>query len=94
VYSTIRRPRVELLETGRGSPFWMPLYAIKTRAQRTIAQILPEPYAALLTGILPGVEPGIPRDLYDRFNATGTSHLIVISGFKKPLTQIDIRLAL
>jgi competence protein ComEC len=81
VYSTIRRPRVEPLEMGQGSPFWRALYAIKARAQRTIAQILPEPYAALLTGILLGVEAGIPRDLYDRFNATGTSHLIVISGF-------------
>jgi hypothetical protein len=68
VYSTIRRPRVELLEMGQGSPFWRPLYAIKTRAQRTIAHILPEPYAALLTGILLGVEAGIPRGGYSPQN--------------------------
>jgi competence protein ComEC len=81
VYSTIRRPRVELIEAGQGSPFWAALYAFKARAQATIAQMLPEPYAALLTGILLGVETGIPRELYERFNATGTSHIIVISGF-------------
>ncbi|GAB4539840.1 MAG: DNA internalization-related competence protein ComEC/Rec2 [Anaerolineae bacterium] len=81
VYAMIRRPQIELIEAGRGSPFWAALYAFKARAQETIAQILPEPYAALLTGILLGVETGIPRPLYERFNATGTSHIIVISGF-------------
>lgn len=81
VYAMIRRPRVELLEAGQGSPFWAALYAFKARAAETIAQILPEPYAGLLTGILLGVETGIPRALYERFNATGTSHIIVISGF-------------
>jgi len=81
VYSMIRRPQVELIETGQGSPFWTALYAFKAHAGETIAQILPEPHAALLTGILLGVETGIPRELYERFNATGTSHIIVISGF-------------
>jgi competence protein ComEC len=81
VYSIISRPNIELIESGQGSPFWAALYAFKARAQATIAQLLPEPYAALLTGILLGVESGIPRELYERFNATGTSHIIVISGF-------------
>jgi predicted membrane metal-binding protein len=37
------------------------------------------------------VETGIPQNLYEQFNTTGTSHIIVISGFNKSLTQIDIR---
>ncbi len=81
VYSMIRRPRIELIESGQGNPLWTALYTFKAHAQATIARILPEPYAALLTGILLGVETGIPRDLYEQFNATGTSHIIVISGF-------------
>jgi competence protein ComEC len=64
VYSIIRRPGIELIEARQGSPFWAALYAFKARAQETIAQILPEPYAALLTGILLGVEAGIPRGWY------------------------------
>jgi len=81
VYSIMSWPRIELLETGQGSPFWSTLYTLKARAQATIALILPEPYAALLTGILLGVETGIPKGLYQQFNATATSHIIVISGF-------------
>ena len=37
------------------------MLAFKNRAQATIAQILPEPEASLLTGILLGNEGGIPR---------------------------------
>jgi competence protein ComEC len=61
LYSTIRRSEIELVESGQGSRSWAALYAFKARAQETIAQMLPEPYAALLTGILLGVEAGIPR---------------------------------
>ncbi len=34
----------------------------------------------MLNGILLGIETGIPRGLYEDFNLTGTSHIIVISG--------------
>lgn len=81
VYSLVRRPQITLLERGRGNPFWAALYAFKRRAQDTIAHLLPDPQAALLTGILLGVESGIPADLMDDFSATGTSHIIAISGF-------------
>jgi competence protein ComEC len=43
--------------------------------------VLSEPQAGLLTGILLGVESGIPEDLMVDFSATGTTHLIAISGF-------------
>jgi competence protein ComEC len=46
-----------------------------------IEQRLPEPYASLAEGILLGVDAGIPDALYDQFNATGTSHVLVISGW-------------
>jgi hypothetical protein len=68
VYSMLRRPRIELIEAGQGSPLWAGLYAFKARGQGTIAQILPEPYAALLTGILLGVETGIPQRRYSLQN--------------------------
>jgi competence protein ComEC len=82
IHSLIKYPKsVELLAHGEGSRFWATLNAFRSRASRTINRILPEPQASLLNGILLGIETGIPRDLYDDFNATGTSHIIVISGF-------------
>jgi competence protein ComEC len=81
IHSLVRRPSIELIESGQGSPVWTALYALKARTQGVLARTLPEPYAALLAGILLGVEAGIPKELYEQFNATGTSHIIVISGF-------------
>ncbi|MFQ6057995.1 MAG: DNA internalization-related competence protein ComEC/Rec2 [Anaerolineae bacterium] len=81
VYSLLRRPRITLLARGKGNPFYAALYAFKGRAQAVIAAILPEPQASLLTGILLGVERGIPAQVMEQFNATSTSHVIAISGF-------------
>ncbi len=50
------------------------------RAKNVIAQILPEPQASLLTGILLGDDSGIPKSVQEAFRTTGTSHIIAISG--------------
>ncbi len=81
IHSLIRRAQVALLAENQASPILYHLFAFKRYAQSTIASILPEPQASLLTGILLGVETGIPADLMDDFSATGTTHIIVISGF-------------
>jgi competence protein ComEC len=80
VYALVGRPQIETLATDQGSPFWTALYALKDRARDTIARLMPEPEASLMQGILLGIRSGIPADLYDDYNATGTSHIIVISG--------------
>jgi competence protein ComEC len=81
IHSLLRRPHITLLARDQGSFFYAKLYAFKSRAQATIARFLPEPQASLLTGILLGVETGIPADLMADFSATGTTHIIAISGF-------------
>ncbi len=81
IYSVLWRPQITLVERGRGSPLRSALLAFKRRAQNVIALILHEPQAALLTGILLGIETGIPANLMEAFSATGTTHIIAISGF-------------
>jgi competence protein ComEC len=81
VYSTLWRPQITLIARGQGNALKRALLSFKRRAQRVIALILHEPQAALLTGILLGVETGIPTDLMEAFSATGTAHIIAISGF-------------
>jgi competence protein ComEC len=81
IHSLVRRAHVTLLAENRANPFLYHLFTFKRYAQSTIASILPEPQAALLTGILLGIEAGIPSDLMDDFAATNTAHIIAISGF-------------
>ncbi|MBL7184294.1 MAG: DNA internalization-related competence protein ComEC/Rec2 [Anaerolineae bacterium] len=81
IYSVLWRPQITLKNHDQGSVPRRALLAFKRRAQRVIALILHDPQAALLTGILLGVETGIPADLMRAFSATGTTHIIAISGF-------------
>jgi competence protein ComEC len=81
IHSLLRRAQVTLLAERQANPLLYHLFTFKRYAQSTIASILPEPQAALLTGILLGVETGIPDELMDDFSATGTTHIIAISGF-------------
>ena len=80
IRTLMRRPSIERLDTGAGSLFWRSLYAFRTRASLVINRNLPEPAAALTNGMVLGIEGGISQAVNDAFRATGTSHLIVISG--------------
>ncbi|MCP4541235.1 MAG: DNA internalization-related competence protein ComEC/Rec2 [Chloroflexi bacterium] len=81
IYSLIQRAQITFLAENQAERWRYYLFTFKRYAQSTIARILPEPQAALLTGILLGIETGIPSDLMDDFSATGTTHIIAISGF-------------
>jgi len=80
VYSLMSRPRVTVLARDQGFAPLAWLYSFKARAKNVIGQILPEPQASLLTGILLGDDSGITQSVQDAFRATGTSHIIAISG--------------
>ncbi|MBK9050141.1 MAG: DNA internalization-related competence protein ComEC/Rec2 [Chloroflexi bacterium] len=81
IHSLISFPRRITLAEGQGSPFRHAILQVKSRAQATISQIMREPQASLLTGILLGNDNGLPPTLKDDFRTTGMSHIIAISGF-------------
>lgn len=81
VFSYTRRAQTQLVERERSGWLLAYLFGAKRRARETISRMLPEPQAALLTGILLGVDVGIPEEIMDAFAITGTAHIIAISGF-------------
>jgi competence protein ComEC len=93
IYSYINYARVVTIESGQGSRFWAALFAIKDRARDVLAQLVPDPEASLLQGILLGIRSGIPDDLYEDYNTTGTSHIKVISGSNTTLIAALFALA-
>ena len=72
---------VEVLERHQASAFKDALFRFREHALHIIQTLLPEPQASLLAGILLGIETGIPDELGAAFSATGTTHIIAISGF-------------
>lgn len=81
IYSVMYYPDIALVEASPSQSLRRVLYAQRRRGRQVIAHILPEPQASLLMGILLGWESDIAPALMDAFAATGTIHLLVISGF-------------
>ena len=94
IHSLISLPNVTVVAENEGNPLYRAIFAFKSRAQQTIAQLIPEPQAALLTGILLGNDNGLPPDLDEAFRTTGMTHIIAISGFNVAiLVAILVRVA-
>ena len=81
VYSYIGDAAAHRVSTGAGNPILSWIYTYKGHALETVYRLWPDPEASLLAGILLGDESGIPEDVDQAFRDTGTSHIIVISGF-------------
>ncbi len=81
IYSLIRPDQITLVERGQGNLFLGMLYSLRRRAYFVINQLLPQPEAGLLSGILLGIENDLPEQLKLAFQDTGTYHIIAISGF-------------
>jgi competence protein ComEC len=81
IYSRMAFGRVTLIERSQGNPLLAAAFALRQRALQAIDRLLPAPESALLAGILLGEEQGIPAELQRAFQASGTSHLIAISGY-------------
>ncbi len=81
VFTLIRNARLYVVSSGKGEAFWAAIYGFKDSAQQAINQLMPEPSAALLTGILLGDDRGLPPNLKQAFADTNTAHIIAISGF-------------
>src|SRR5215207_5933041 len=91
IFSILTNASVEVASGGSGSPISRTLIDLRSRAYDAISGALPEPQAGLLAGILLGDERGISPEVEDAFAATGTAHIIAISGFNMVIVGETIR---
>lgn len=80
VVSIAAYPRVTLLDTERGEGWRSALLDIRAELTGRLDDALPEPQSSLASGVLLGAQSDLPPDLQDAMNATGTSHLVAVSG--------------
>lgn len=81
VFTLVRNARLYVITAEKHRDWMTPIYTVKRNAKLAIQQLLPEPSASLLTGILLGDDQGMPEELQEAFNNTNTAHVIAISGF-------------
>ena len=81
IHAVVGFPRdLEVLAEDTGAAHTRALRALRRGAVANIERALPEPAAALATGMLAGERRAIPDPLRDALRITGTSHLVVVSG--------------
>ncbi|MBN1878080.1 MAG: ComEC/Rec2 family competence protein [Anaerolineae bacterium] len=81
IHSFLKDGDIVVMASHQACPIKEQFFRFKAYALHTSRSLLSEPQAALMTGILLGNESGLPKDLEEAFQTTGTSHIIAISGF-------------
>lgn len=79
VYFTVSFADVTLMEEGSGLK--RELYALKRMFEAHISSAMPFPHSAYLNGILLGDDAEMSKELKEAFIATGTSHVLALSGY-------------
>jgi len=69
-----------LIRENRGSAFQQRIEAFRDRLKQIIRHASPSPESGILEALIVGERGGIPRDIQDKFNRTGTAHILSISG--------------
>jgi len=81
IHAILQPDRITSLGLHKGNPLLRALFSFKDHLLGLTQRLFPEPEASLLSGILLGVDTGIPPALQQAFKNTGTAHIIAISGF-------------
>jgi competence protein ComEC len=78
--STIAYPEAHLIASGQGNPVRAAIIDVRADLTSSLEEALPQPEASLAAGILLGARQSLPPSLRDDMDATGTSHLVAVSG--------------
>ena len=78
--SVMSFPSVTIVDEGQGGRLRSALFAVRRSLHTSLGRSTPEPEASLGQALLLGMRDTIPEEVLDDFRATGTSHLLAISG--------------
>ncbi|MEQ1499905.1 MAG: ComEC/Rec2 family competence protein [Parcubacteria group bacterium] len=73
--------KVKLVSSGHGSVLKNVLFKTKASFTNSINNALPQPESSLLSGLLLGSKQSLGKGLLEEFQRTGTSHIVVLSGY-------------
>jgi competence protein ComEC len=75
-------------------PPWPALPPLRDAIAAPVLRAMPEPDGSIAVGSLFGGRGALPRDVFEAFTRTGTSHLLAVSGFNITLAASGLGLAL
>ncbi|MFH1509368.1 MAG: ComEC/Rec2 family competence protein [bacterium] len=79
IFYEIFYPEIKVLNQQNN---WLtPFFKIKNNFKEQINKLFSEPEAAFLQGLLLGEKNSFPKELLDKFNITGMTHIVALSGY-------------
>ena len=81
IYYQMFRPKLTLVAHGEGNPVVEKLFAFKNAFIRNVGNLIPEPHASLLGGLVVGAKQSLGKELLDDFRTVGVIHIVVLSGY-------------
>jgi len=80
IYSVVSFPEITLLSHDEGNTIFAWIFEVKHALRDSITKNLSSPESEILSGILLGEQRKVSDDLLEKFNITGTRHIMAISG--------------
>lgn len=90
IYYLIRNPDSKVLSYNNGSRLYSMLYRIRDRFSKSIDRLLFPPESDLAEGLLLGSRGGFDSTMRDQFIATGTIHIVALSGYNVTIVAESI----
>lgn len=81
IHFLVYQPVIQKIDSGQGNKVISFLYSIKNKFIKNISNVVPEPNASLLGGIIFGAKQSLGEDLLTDFKNVGLIHIIVLSGY-------------
>lgn len=93
IYSILENPTIIEVQPASTFNIMSRIYLIKQKFESRISQLLPEPHASFLSGLLLGSRSSIPEYLKQAFQKTGLTHIIAVSGYNITIIANAVRKA-
>ncbi len=90
IYSTMYSPKTRLISSGQGSPAYILIFKVKDKFREKLKEAIADPESSLASGLLLGDRSSMTGKLKNDFAATGTSHIVAVSGFNVTIIAVII----
>jgi competence protein ComEC len=90
IYFLIKKADIEVLSSGNGSKIKSALFKLRSFFMRNINRVIPTPESDLANGLVLGARGGFDQDTNNEFIATGTIHIVALSGYNVSIVAENV----
>ncbi|HEY4508836.1 MAG TPA: ComEC/Rec2 family competence protein [Candidatus Paceibacterota bacterium] len=90
IWYTSKFTTIQLESAGHGAIIKNILFKIKHAFTTSLGNALPQPESSLMAGLLLGTKQSLGKEILAEFQRTGTSHVVVLSGYNIAIVATSI----